>query len=251
MAGRKAGAHPPARSAGEAPLPHEPSGLSEAERAVFLRLVNACDREHFTASDLPLLVAYCQAVTQHDRAAQAIRREGDVVNGRLSPWIVVQEKAVWDRGEATLVVEDRATPVPHQLQRTAAKEWQGALGDFAPIRGKLLFAGRDGIGQELQDVFARNTAAPLAALRPSRRGRRLHGGKIVAEALEYCLAQKAVVGNAAVFDFRLDDGLDPRRFRFLRRHRQRRAVDYERIEPFAHFARDRLGIAAARLLVRL
>jgi hypothetical protein len=34
------------------------------------------------------------AVAQHDRAAQAIRREGDVVNGRPSPWIVVQEKAV-------------------------------------------------------------------------------------------------------------------------------------------------------------
>jgi phage terminase small subunit len=89
-------------------LPHEPSGLSEAERAVFLRLVNACDREHFTASDLPLLVAYCQAVSQHDRAAQAIRREGDVVNGRPSPWIVVQEKAV--RAMTALSMRLRLSP---------------------------------------------------------------------------------------------------------------------------------------------
>jgi hypothetical protein len=79
------------------------------------------------------------------------------------------------------VVEDRAARVPHQFQGTAAEEGKGALGDFAPIRGKLLFAGRDGIGQQLQDVLARDAATPLAAAVRSRwRGRRLHGGKIIA-----------------------------------------------------------------------
>jgi phage terminase small subunit len=98
--------HPPKRV--EAPLPQDPPGLSEAERAIFVRLVNAADAEHFTTSDLPLLVAYCQAVAQHDRAAQAIRREGDVVNGRPSPWIVVQEKAV--RAMTALSMRLRLSP---------------------------------------------------------------------------------------------------------------------------------------------
>jgi hypothetical protein len=66
------------------------------------------------------------------------------------------------RVEGTFMVEDRATRVSHQLQRPAAKERQGTLSYLAPIRGKLLFAGRDGIAQQLQDVLARDAAPPLA-----------------------------------------------------------------------------------------
>jgi hypothetical protein len=56
----------------------------------------------------PAAVAYCQAVSQHDRAAQALRREGDVVNGKPSPWITVQEKAV--RAMTALSMRLRLSP---------------------------------------------------------------------------------------------------------------------------------------------
>src|SRR5581483_3407891 len=61
------------------------------------------------------------------------------------------------------------------------------------------------------------------------------------------LAQKTVVGDPAVFDFRLDDWFDPCRFRLIHRDRERRAPNDQRIEPLAYLARNRLGVAAARL----
>ena len=39
-----------------------PPGLSGAEDAVFRQTVAACAADHFTAADVPLLIAYCQAV---------------------------------------------------------------------------------------------------------------------------------------------------------------------------------------------
>src|SRR6516225_2551735 len=91
-------------------------------------------------------------------------------------------------------------------------------------------------------------ASFAVSLRPPPRGRRrVHRGQVVAQALKDSLAQNALVGDAAVFDLRLDHRFDPRRFRLLDRHRQRRAFDDQRIEPFAHLARHRLGVAAARL----
>jgi phage terminase small subunit len=106
MAGRVVGMHPPKRPPTEPPA--APVGLSEPERTIFERLVAAVDRGHFTASDLPLLVSYVQAVAQHDRAVQALRAEGDVVNGKLSPWIVVQEKAI--RAMTALSMRLRLSP---------------------------------------------------------------------------------------------------------------------------------------------
>src|SRR5262245_48483378 len=70
-----------------------PSTLSEPERKIFLDLVGACRVDHFQACDLPLLVAYCQACAQSDLAVQHLRDEGYVIDGKASPWVVIQEKA--------------------------------------------------------------------------------------------------------------------------------------------------------------
>jgi phage terminase small subunit len=83
-------------------------GLSDPERAVFERLVASVGPDHFAPSDAPLLVSYCQAIAQHDRAVQAIRREGDVVDGKPSPWITVQEKA--QRAMVALSMRLRLSP---------------------------------------------------------------------------------------------------------------------------------------------
>lgn len=45
-----------------------PKILSAAERRLFLELVSSCDHRHFRSSDLPLLVAYCQATALSQKA---------------------------------------------------------------------------------------------------------------------------------------------------------------------------------------
>jgi hypothetical protein len=73
-------------------------------------------------------------------------------------------------------------------------------------------------------MFSRgNAAAPLAtAMRGRRRARRrLHGGKVIPQAFEHSLAQKTVIGDAAVFDLGLDDRLNPGRLGLLDWHRER------------------------------
>jgi phage terminase small subunit len=44
----------------------------------------------------------------HEDAVAAMRREGAVVNGRLSPWVTVQEKAV--RAMTALAMRLRLSP---------------------------------------------------------------------------------------------------------------------------------------------
>src|SRR5262245_1888945 len=71
-----------------------PSTLSEPERAIFLQVVDACDPRHFRPSDLPILLRYIEATALADLAANHLRAEGAVVDGKPSPWIIVQEKSV-------------------------------------------------------------------------------------------------------------------------------------------------------------
>jgi phage terminase small subunit len=109
--------HPPTRAA--QPPPVEPGGLSEREATIFRDLVRSVDSAHFVESDLPLLTAYAQASAQHERAVMALRREGEVVNGRPSPWIVVQEKAV--RAMTALAMRLRLSPQARREQAQAPK----------------------------------------------------------------------------------------------------------------------------------
>jgi phage terminase small subunit len=70
-----------------------PSSLSETERKIFSNLVAACSADHFRPSDLPLLCCYVEAVDLAERAAKELRKH-PVQNGKVNPWIVVQEKTV-------------------------------------------------------------------------------------------------------------------------------------------------------------
>src|ERR1700704_563705 len=62
---------------------------------------------------------------------------------------------------------------------------------------------------------------------------RLGRAEIVAQSLERGRAQQTIVGEPAVFDFRLDDRLHPCRLRLLHRHGERRTLDDERIQALA------------------
>jgi phage terminase small subunit len=70
-----------------------PDDLSPAEKEIFADIVGAVDPRHFAASDLPLLASYCVAINQGRTADCHLRAEGHVIDGKASPWIVVQEKS--------------------------------------------------------------------------------------------------------------------------------------------------------------
>jgi phage terminase small subunit len=71
-----------------------PASLSEAERAAFIDIVSTTKANHFVASDMSLLCRYAEATVLAEQAARHLRDEGPVIAGRVSPWIVIQEKSV-------------------------------------------------------------------------------------------------------------------------------------------------------------
>lgn len=85
-----------------------PASLVEPERTIFLDLVSTCKPDHFKASDMSLLVRYCEATALADLAATHLREEGAVIAGRTSPWLVVQEKSV--RALVSLSMRLRLSP---------------------------------------------------------------------------------------------------------------------------------------------
>jgi hypothetical protein len=63
-----------------------PATMSEAARKLFLDLVLGSREDHFRASDLPLLVRYCEANAMAERAETEMARE-PVIKGKASPWV--------------------------------------------------------------------------------------------------------------------------------------------------------------------
>jgi phage terminase small subunit len=106
------------------PLP--PAALSEPERELFSSIVGGCDAEHFRQTDLPLLSRYCEAAVLAEQAALELRN-GAVVNGKPSPWIVIQEKCV--RAMVSLSMRLRLSPQSRLDPKT--------LGRQQPQRGPM------------------------------------------------------------------------------------------------------------------
>ena len=79
---------------GSPPKLKPPTSLSLPERELFNALIDAVDRKHFRSSDLPLLCRYVEAAVLAEQAAKELREHGAVIDGRASPWLVVQEKSV-------------------------------------------------------------------------------------------------------------------------------------------------------------
>ena len=99
------------------PLP--PACLSEPERELFASIVGGCDADHFRQTDLPLLSRYCEAAILAERAARELRN-GAVVDGKPSPWVVVQEKCV--RAMVSLSMRLRLSPQSRIDPKTLARQ---------------------------------------------------------------------------------------------------------------------------------
>ena len=70
-----------------------PADLTGPEREVFLAVVLACRADHFQASDLPLLTAYCRAVVLEKVASSELAAAGYVDAGKPSAWLPVLAQA--------------------------------------------------------------------------------------------------------------------------------------------------------------
>jgi phage terminase small subunit len=101
-----------------------PESLSEAERKVFVDLVTACEPQHFRPADLPLLVRYVEACILADQAAEQLRL-GAVIDGKPSPWVTIQEKAV--RAMVALSMRLRLSPQSRIDPKTLGRQ-QGYVG---------------------------------------------------------------------------------------------------------------------------
>jgi phage terminase small subunit len=100
-----------------------PAGLDRATAKVFAQLVATCPRGHFVESDRLLLVEYCRAALLAERADGELRRSGAVVNGKPSPWVTVQEKAV--RAMVALSLRLRLSPSARTDPKTTGKRAHG------------------------------------------------------------------------------------------------------------------------------
>ncbi len=104
---------------GEQARPSPPAGLSDPEREMFAAIIAGCEADHFRQTDLPLLSRYCEAAILAERAALELRN-GAVVDGKPSPWIVVQEKSV--RAMVSLSMRLRLSPQSRLDPKTLARQ---------------------------------------------------------------------------------------------------------------------------------
>jgi phage terminase small subunit len=96
-----------------------PPSLNADERKIFQGLVAAVAIDHFRPSDLPLLVCYVQSIDLSERAAKELRK-GPVLNGKASPWILIQEKEV--RAMTALSMRLRLSPQARHDPKKLARQ---------------------------------------------------------------------------------------------------------------------------------
>jgi len=99
--------------------PAPPASLSEPEREMFATIIAGCDTGHFRQTDLPLLSRYCEAAVLAEQAALELRN-GAVVDGKPSPWIVIQEKCV--RAMVSLSMRLRLSPQSRLDPKSLARQ---------------------------------------------------------------------------------------------------------------------------------
>jgi phage terminase small subunit len=101
--------------------------MGEHDAGLFRELVGSVDADHFRAGDVPLLRQYVEAIRLAEEAGDALRRDGAVIGGRASPWLVVSEKA--QRSMVALSMRLRLSPQSRLHARTAARK-PGAISAY-------------------------------------------------------------------------------------------------------------------------
>jgi len=115
-----------------------PEDLAHIEAVAFRKIVSACPPDHFSPSDTLLLVRYVEAHLMCDRAKNELDKGGYIVNGKASPWIVIQEKG--QRAVVALSARLRLSPQSRMDQKALTRKMERHQPD---VRAAILASGVD------------------------------------------------------------------------------------------------------------
>jgi hypothetical protein len=114
-----------------------PATMSEPARRIFVDAVLGSRADHFQATDLPLLVRFCEANATAERAEAEMARE-PVIDGKASPWISIWGQAT--KAATALAMRLRLSPqarAPNNASR--------------PVRQLSFYERQDLVERQLQD----------------------------------------------------------------------------------------------------
>ena len=97
--------------------------LPEQVASVFREIVASVPAEHFKTSDVPLIEQYAFAVILGREAYGHLAKEGQIVAGRTSPWVVCMEKST--RAVTALCMRLRLAPQARMRPETTATRVKG------------------------------------------------------------------------------------------------------------------------------
>jgi len=92
-------------------------------RAVFRRIVADAGEDHFRPGDADLIEQFAGAIVLARDAYEQLQKEGPVLNGRVSPWQTVLEKA--NRASVSLSQRLRLSPMSRTDSKTVARSKSG------------------------------------------------------------------------------------------------------------------------------
>ena len=121
-----------------------PSGLDAAEKFVWNEMVNSCDAEHFIQSDVPLMIGFCQAFVQQQRAMEQMKDQPMFImsdNGKVAQHPIVSVHKSLSGTVSNLAMRLRICPST-RIQQTNKKV------------GSELPPGLETEGDAVDDLFA-------------------------------------------------------------------------------------------------
>ena len=92
---------------------------------IFRELVASVPANHFQPGDAPLIEQHAQAILLAREAYDRLARDGAVIDGRPSPWLVVLEKA--HRSAVALSGRLRLAPQGRMDSRSAGRKAGGPV----------------------------------------------------------------------------------------------------------------------------
>ena len=102
-------------------LMQPPPHLDAVEKAAFLDIVLNAPASHFIPSDAPLVACYAKAIVQERLAADKLRADGYVSDGKASAWL-----AIWKESQRAVTTLARMLSLNPAGKGTDAGRGEGA-----------------------------------------------------------------------------------------------------------------------------
>jgi phage terminase small subunit len=105
---------------GRRPRLPTPADLSKEAQRIWTAIVASVPPEHFRPADAGLLHSYCEVTASAKLAARELEAAGHVVDGKASPWLNIQERAI--RAQALLAAKLRLCPSARTDPKTIGRQ---------------------------------------------------------------------------------------------------------------------------------